>query len=84
MNGLPNKFRTYEVLVSKKNQVGEYKKFNRLLKDIKTDALKEHHWNNLLKKIKLPRKYKNLTVGDFYKHNPNKYSKIIDEIISSA
>ena len=81
MNGLPNKFRTYEVLVMKKNQISEYKKFNRLLKDVKTDALKEHHWNDLCKKIKLPKKFKNLSVGDFYKHNPFKYSKIIDEII---
>lgn len=62
LNGLPNKFRTYEALVTKKNQIGELKKFNRLLKDVKTDALKEHHWNDLCKKIKLPKKYKNLTV----------------------
>lgn len=38
----------------------------------------------MCKKIKLPRKYKNLTVGDFYKHNPSKYMKIIDEIMNAA
>lgn len=84
MNGLPNKFRTYEALVSKKNQIQDLKKFNKLLKEVKTDALKEQHWNDLLKKIKLPKKYKNLKVGDFYNHKPQKYMKTIDEIIQSA
>lgn len=84
LNGLPNKFRTYEALVTKKNQIQDLKKFNKLLKEVKTDALKENHWNELCKQIKLPRKYKNLTVGDFYKHNPAKYMKVIDDIISAA
>lgn len=84
MNSLPNKFRTYEVLMSKKNQVQDLKKFNNYLRDIK-DVLKESHWNDLCTRIKLPRKYKkNLTVGDFYKHNPFKHQKVIDEIVESA
>lgn len=45
LNGLPNKFRTYEALVSKKNQIGENKKINQILMDLKSEAIKEHHWS---------------------------------------
>lgn len=60
LNSLPNKFRTYEALVTKKKEISELKKVNKLLKDLKTEAMKDTHWNDLLKKIRLIKKYKNL------------------------
>ena len=45
LNNLPNKFRTFEALVSKKQQIMEYKKINKIIKELKTEAIKEHHWN---------------------------------------
>lgn len=62
----------------------EYKKINKIIKELKTEAIKEHHWNQILKKIKLIKKYKNLNVGDLYKHNLKKYEKILNDIISNA
>ena len=84
LNSLPNKFRTYEALIYKKNEIQNFKKTNKLLKDLKTDAIKEHHWKNILRKIRLIKKYKNLVVGDLYKHNILLYEKPISEIVALA
>ena len=84
LNSLPNKFRTYEALVTKKKEIQELKKVNKLLKDLKTEAMKDQHWDQLLKKIKIMKKYKNLQVGDVYKHKILKYEKIINEIMHAA
>lgn len=84
LNNLPNKFRTYEALVMKKNEISTLKKTNRLLKELKTDAIKEHHWDDMLKRIKLNKKYKNVTIGDLYKQNILAFEKPLMEIVSSA
>jgi dynein heavy chain 1 len=84
LNSLPNKFRTYEALVVKKNEIQNLKKTNRLLKELKTDAVKEHHWDEMLKKIKLNKKYKNVTVGDLHKQNILVHEKALMEIVGLA
>ena len=84
LNSLPNKYRTYEALVTKKNKINSFKKTNKLLRELKTDAIKEKHWNKILKDIKLMKKFKNLTIGDLYKHNITKYEKKLNEIIMEA
>ncbi len=70
--------------MTKKNQINDYKKINKKIIEMKNEAVKSHHWNQILKKIKLFKKYKNLTIGDLYKHGIQKYDKICEEILDSA
>ena len=84
LNGLPNKFRTFDPVVKKKDEITSLKKTNKLLKELKTDAIKEIHWEQILKNIRLAKKYKNLIVGDLYKHKILGYEKVIMETIHLA
>ena len=40
LDDLPNKFRTYNVLISKKNEIKFFKKTNTVLVDLKSPAMK--------------------------------------------
>ena len=84
LNGLPNKFRTFDPVVKKKNEITAFKKTNKLLREIKTDAIKDHHWDQILRKIKLIKKYKHLTIADLFKHKFVNYEKIIMEVVNHA
>ena len=84
LNGMPKKFLSFEALVVKKKEIAGYKKTNKLLKDLKTDAIKDQHWEQILQKVKLVKKYKNLTFGDLHKHNIVTYEKMIMDIVVLA
>ncbi len=48
LGALPQKFMSYEVLVMKKKELSNYKKTNKLLREIHTEAIKESHWELIL------------------------------------
>ena len=85
LKGLPSKFVSYQALRHKKEELKTLKKKNKLFKEIRTDAVKQHHWERILKLFNLRKNYKNLSVGDIITH-PNliKEEKKIMEIISEA
>jgi hypothetical protein len=51
---------SYDALVAKKKELAALKKTNKLLRDLKNDAVKDQHWEQILQKVKLIKKYKNV------------------------
>ena len=85
LKGLPSKFVSYQALRHKKEELRTLKKKNKIFKEIRTEAVKQHHWQRILKVFNVRKNYKNLLVGDIITH-PNliKEEKKIMEIISEA
>lgn len=84
MSELPNKLRSFDPYLAKKDELRHLSKQTRTLNDLRTEAFKERHWEDLLKKINLPKRYNELTVGQIWDHNLLKYEKPINSILSKA
>ena len=84
MNLLPSKMRTYEAFDTVKNRIGVLKKTNNLISDIRTEAIKERHWRQILKRLNIHKQVNDLILDDFWKINLLSYEKSLNEIIAQA
>ena len=84
LNSLPNKYRTYEALVTKKKELNEIKNTNNVIKELRSEAIKEKHWNKIIKETGLKKKFKDLKIGDLYKNQIMKYQSRLEELIHDA
>lgn len=53
MTALPLNVRSYEIFDKMKSKVLHFSKMNKIIMELKTDAMKERHWRSLLSKIKI-------------------------------
>ena len=84
MNGLPNKFRSYEPYSKKKEEIKSLKKQTVTINNLKSETFKDRHWKELLKKIAIKKPQNDILVGELWRHDLNKYQKIIDTILNQA
>ena len=76
--------RTYEAFDTVKNRIGVLKKTNNLISDIRTEAIKERHWRQILKRLNIHKQVNDLILDDFWKINLLSYEKSLNEIIAQA
>ncbi|CAG8602976.1 14871_t:CDS:10, partial [Gigaspora rosea] len=80
---LPSSIQAFEDLV---DSVRAYVKINPILSELKSKALKDHHWNKLFKTLKLENWYNitEMTVGQVWDLDLKKHEKIIKNIVAHA
>ena len=84
MNELPEKYHSYEAFDIMKNKLQYYKKVNGIISDLRTEAIKERHWTQILRIIKVEKADKDLILNDLWKADLLKKEKQIQEIINQA
>ncbi len=63
LNEVTGKLRTYEAYDKMRTRHKEYSKMNKMIMDMKTEAMKPRHWKILLKKININVGFNELTIG---------------------
>lgn len=53
MMEVPTKVRTYEPYEKMRQRIKDHSKMNKIIDNLKTDAMKPRHWSNILKKMKV-------------------------------
>lgn len=66
MMEVPTKVRTYEPYEKMRQRLKDYTKMNKIIDNLKTDAMKPRHWTNILKKMKLKPSLNELTLGHLW------------------
>jgi dynein heavy chain 1 len=84
MNSLPNKFRSYEAFTKKRDIIKALRKMTLTINNLKAETFKERHWKELLKKINIKKSQNDLTIGELWRLDLNKYHKIIDALLEQA
>lgn len=81
---LEPRFKNHDIFVGKKLEIREIRKKNRLIRDLKSEAIKEHHLKDILIILRLDKNVNDLTIGDFLKLDVLKHEKKINDILSHA
>ena len=85
MNALPNRLRNYEAFDTMKTKLSRLSKSNRMIADLKSEALKERHWKQLNTRLKLKKGGINeMTLGNIWDADPLKHEKFINEVMGQA
>ncbi|EAR94592.2 dynein heavy chain, cytoplasmic protein (macronuclear) [Tetrahymena thermophila SB210] len=85
MTEVPNKIRTYEPYEKMRQRLKDYGKMNRIIDNLKTEAMKPRHWSNILKKMKLKPSLNELTLGHLWSNElVLKYERAIEDVLSVA
>lgn len=84
LGDVPEKFKSHEVILGKKKEIQNIKKKNRLIRDIKSDAIKPHHLVDILKILGINKDPTDLLLGDLYSINIAVHEKRINDIVAHA
>eukprot|EP00397_Hematodinium_sp_SG-2012_P000022 GEMP01000022.1.p1 GENE.GEMP01000022.1~~GEMP01000022.1.p1 ORF type:complete len:4594 (-),score=1270.22 GEMP01000022.1:1053-14834(-) len=85
LKALPPKFKQYEAYEGLHDQLKKYVKLNMLIQDLKTEALKERHWKQILTKLGITRVgYIDLTLGNLWDHDLADHESEIRDVLTSA
>ena len=81
---LPDKYHSYDAFEITKNKLQYYKKINGIISDLGTEAIKERHWKDILKVLKIDKSEKELLLNDLWKADLLKKEKLLQETINQA
>lgn len=84
MSVLPNKLRQYEAYEIIKGKLNILKKINNIISDLRTDAIKDRHWKNILSILSIRKNVNEMILGDFWNAELQKNEKKLSEIIRNA
>lgn len=86
LNNLPPRVRNYSSYAVTENQIKEYLSVNKVISDMKTDALKDRHYDRLFKILEgdFPTDRSDLKLGHFWKCNLKEKQKAIMKLLSEA
>ena len=76
--------KTYEAYEKMKNRIKHYGKMNKVISNVKTEAMKARHWKSLLSKIKMSTPYNDLTIGQLWNCDVIKHEKVIEDVLTIA
>ena len=57
MNEMPNKYNSYEAYDKMRDNLKNYVKMNKIIENLKTEAIEPRHWEIILKKMKVKKKF---------------------------
>ncbi|RIA96574.1 dynein heavy chain [Glomus cerebriforme] len=83
---MPSRMRTYAAFEFVQDTVKQYIKVNPILSELKSDALKERHWKQLFKALRVEGRVllSELTVGKIWDMDLKKNEQVIREIVTQA
>ncbi len=84
MKDMPARLRQYDSYNHVKKLIQDYLKTNVLIIDLKSEALKERHWKQLMKRMNVVWNLNDLTLGSVWDINLLAYESIIKDIIMVA
>jgi dynein heavy chain 1 len=84
MNLFPNKLRGYEAYDIVKNKIQNLKKINNLITDLRTDAIKDRHWRQILSKLQIRKGFNEIILGDLWVCDLSRHEKYLRDIINNA
>ncbi len=84
IGNLPPELKSHDIIQGKRKELSKIKKEFRLIRDLKSEAIKEHHFKEILKIINLKKEPEDIILGDFFKIGVMKFEKPINEIVSHA
>jgi hypothetical protein len=84
MKDMPNRLRQYESYNHVKRVIQDYLKANLLIVELKSEALKERHWKQLMKRMNVVWNLNDLTLGHVWDLNLLAYDAVIKDVIMVA
>jgi len=84
MKTLPARMRQYAAFDHVQKMIKSYLKINVLVIELKSEALKERHWKQLMRKLSVKWNLSDLTLGQIWDCNLQKNENIIRDIINVA
>jgi len=84
LKNMPSKLRQYEAFDHIQDQLNAYIELNKLVGDLKTDALKERHWKQISQTLKLTLPFNELSLGHLWDSNLEKHQTTIKEVLARA
>jgi dynein heavy chain 1, cytosolic len=84
MKDMPSRLRQYDSYNHVKKLIQDYLKTNLLIIDLKSEALKDRHWKQLMKRMNVVWNLNDLTLGTVWDVNLLAYESIIKDIIMVA
>jgi dynein heavy chain 1 len=81
---VPQKLRAHPIIVGKRKEIQGLKKKNRMIGDIKNDAIKDQHLVEIFKKVNIKKAIPDVTVRDIFGLNLEANEKAINEIVAVA
>lgn len=84
MREFPNKMRQYQIYETYIDHIKSYKKVNEILQELRSDAMKQKHWREMLSRLKIGTKQSELHLGDLWSADLLGKSKIVQDILTQA
>lgn len=81
---LPAKYRTYEAYSSFKTRLQNYAKVNALVVELKSEALKDRHWKELQKRLRVQWNLNDLTLGQVWEADLTRHETAVREVLQIA
>eukprot|EP01117_Protostelium_nocturnum_P006264 TRINITY_DN2259_c0_g1_i6.p1 TRINITY_DN2259_c0_g1~~TRINITY_DN2259_c0_g1_i6.p1 ORF type:complete len:4259 (-),score=1954.67 TRINITY_DN2259_c0_g1_i6:110-12886(-) len=81
---LPNRMRQYAAFTQLQNVIKVYLKYNTIVMDLKSEALRERHWKELRRRLNASWIYHELTLGNIWDSDMQKHEDTFKEIILMA
>lgn len=81
---MPARLRQYASYNYVKQKLQDYLKSNLLIVELRSEALKERHWKQLMRKLNVVWNLNDLTLGKVWDCNILAYDNIIKEILTAA
>jgi dynein heavy chain 1 len=84
MRDMPSRLRNYDSYNHVKRMLQDYVKVNLLIAELKSEALKERHWKQLMKRMNVSWNLNDLTLGQIWDINLLGYEQIIKDTLMVA
>jgi dynein heavy chain 1 len=84
LTNLPQRLRQYDSYQHVKNVLQQYLKVNILVTELKSEALKERHWKQLMKRMSIIWNLNDMTLGQVWSIDLQRHESIIREILTIA
>uniref|UniRef100_A0A8R1U2J5 Dynein heavy chain, cytoplasmic n=1 Tax=Onchocerca volvulus TaxID=6282 RepID=A0A8R1U2J5_ONCVO len=81
---LPAKYRSYDSYEYTKRILQNYSKMNMIVVELKSDALKERHWKQLMKELRVSWNLSELTLGQVWDADLLRYESAIRQVLLVA
>eukprot|EP01116_Phalansterium_solitarium_P005286 TRINITY_DN1679_c0_g1_i1.p1 TRINITY_DN1679_c0_g1~~TRINITY_DN1679_c0_g1_i1.p1 ORF type:complete len:4594 (-),score=1709.56 TRINITY_DN1679_c0_g1_i1:318-14099(-) len=84
LKSLPNRVRSYAAYNHLQSAIKNYLKYNGIVNDLKSEALRDRHWKELKKRLNAAWVQSSLTLGDIWDSDLNKNEEIFKDVILKA
>eukprot|EP00916_Digyalum_oweni_P025987 GHVL01042788.1.p1 GENE.GHVL01042788.1~~GHVL01042788.1.p1 ORF type:complete len:2866 (+),score=438.01 GHVL01042788.1:781-8598(+) len=84
LKSMPGKLRQYEAFENVQTTLNQYLSVNIFLVEMKSEALKDRHWKELFKRLKIHCAYQDLTLGHLWDAGIGRHDNSLKEILTQA